>query len=85
MSTVTETRPATRLSNDGEKPVINHYNRKEDITRALVTGESIIALCGAIGPIRARGNGSVGQRTCGVYIVCEECKRTYDGLPPARA
>lgn len=85
MSTITETRPTTRLSNDGDKPVINHYHRKEDITRAVVTGEKILALCGQVGTIWARGNGSVAQRTRGVLIVCEECKRAYDGMPPARA
>lgn len=85
MSTITETRPTARLSNDGEKPVINHYNRKDDITRAIVTGEKILALCGFVGAIRARGNGSAGQRTRGVYIICEECKRTYDGMTNTRA
>lgn len=85
MSTITETRPTARLSNDGEKPVINHYHRKDDITRAIVTGEKILALCGQISTIRARGNGSAGQSTRGVYIICEECKRTYDAMPAGRA
>jgi hypothetical protein len=81
MSTTTAARSFTRLTNDGNKPVINHYNHKEDITRAIVTGESILALCGFIGPIRAQGNGSVAKRTRGVYIICEDCKRIYAGLP----
>lgn len=80
MSTATATRPATRLSADSDVPVINHYNLKEDMTRAIVTGESILALCGFVGPIRGRGNGSVAQRTKGVYIICKDCKRAYNGL-----
>ena len=80
MSTITESRPVTRLSNDGEKPVINHYNRKDDMTRAIITGESILALCGFVGPIQARGNGSVAQKTRGVYILCEDCKRAFEAL-----
>lgn len=83
MSTVTETRPVVRLNNDGDKPVINHYNRKDDITRSIVTGESILALCGFVGPVHARGNGSTGQRTRGVYLMCGECKSIYDTMPAA--
>jgi hypothetical protein len=85
MSTITEARPSTRLSNDGDKPVMNHYHRKDDITRAIVTGEKILALCGQVSTIRARGNGSVAQRTRGVLILCADCKRVYDGMPPGRA
>lgn len=81
LSTITETRPETRLTNDGDKPVMNHYHRKDDITRAMVTGERILALCGNISTIYARGNGSVAQRTRGVLILCEECKRVYDAMP----
>lgn len=80
MSIATETRPATRLSADSEAPVINHYYRKEDITRAIVTGESILAMCGFVGSIQGHGNGSAALRTKGVYIVCKDCKRAYDGL-----
>ena len=34
-----------------------------------------------VGTIRGRGNGSPDQRTRGVFITCEECKRTYDRMP----
>lgn len=80
MSTSTLVRPSQRLSNDGEKPTINHYMSKADITRAIVTGESVLALCGSIGPIRARGGGAVTQTTRGRMIVCRVCKSIFDGL-----
>lgn len=80
MSTMTDTRTSPRLVNDGDKPVINHYNLQADITRSIVTGESILAMCGFVGPVQGRGNGSVAQKTRGVLIVCEPCKRAFDGL-----
>lgn len=80
MSTMTSTRTTPRLVNDGDKPVVNHWNRLEDITRSIVTGESILAMCGFIGPVQGRGNGSVAQKTKGVLIVCEPCKRAFEGL-----
>jgi Protein of unknown function (DUF3039) len=75
-----ETHPSPRPSNDGEWPIFNHYHRKYDITRAIVTGEKILALCGLAITVRARGNGSVAQRTAGVYLVCEPCKQAFEAL-----
>jgi Protein of unknown function (DUF3039) len=38
--------PETIDTDDGDHDRFAHYCRKSDITRALVTGEAIVALCG---------------------------------------
>lgn len=80
---MTDTRTTPRMVNVGERPVINHYNRHEDITRSIITGESIPAMCGFVGPVQGRGNGSVAQKTRGAFIVCEPCKRAFEALGAA--
>lgn len=42
----TITAPVRPDLNDGDHDRFAHYARKDEITRALVTGEQIVALCG---------------------------------------
>ncbi|MFN8035501.1 MAG: DUF3039 domain-containing protein [Acidimicrobiia bacterium] len=47
VETATPTRaPETISTDDGDHDRFAHYCRKGDVTRALVTGEAIVALCG---------------------------------------
>jgi len=39
-------RPAPVDTDDGDHDRFAHYARKDDVTRAYVTGEAIVALCG---------------------------------------
>ncbi len=38
--------PSRPISDDGDHDRYAHYARKDDVTRAYVTGEAIVALCG---------------------------------------
>ena len=71
----TETRPVVttepRLSRgdgDGDHDRFSHYCRKADITRALVTGEAITALC---------GKRWVPTRDPERYPICPTCRDIY--------
>ena len=45
--TITPVEAPDRVDTDhGDHDRFAHYCRKEDITRAMVTGEAIVALCG---------------------------------------
>ena len=49
-----------------------HYCRKDDVMRALVTGEAIVALC---------GKKWIPGRDPSKFPVCPDCKRIYEGMP----
>lgn len=38
--------PSRPVSDDGDHDRYAHYARKDDVTRAYITGEAIVALCG---------------------------------------
>ena len=38
--------PSRPISDDGDHDRFAHYARKDDVTRSIVTGEAIVALCG---------------------------------------
>jgi hypothetical protein len=38
--------PSRPISDDGDHDRYAHFARKDDVTRAYVTGEAIVALCG---------------------------------------
>ena len=52
-------------TDDGDHDRFAHYCRKEDITRAMVTGEAITALC---------GKKWVPSRAPERYPICPACK-----------
>lgn len=59
-------------TDNGDHDMFSHYAHKDDITRAMVTGEHIMALCGKVWvPTRD------GER----FPVCPECKEIYGQLP----
>ena len=62
--TPTQTRelPST---GDGDSERFAHYCKKADVTRAYITGEAIVALC---------GKRWVPSRDPSRYPVCPECK-----------
>ncbi len=62
-------------SETGE-PEVAHIGRREDITRAYVTGEPIIALCGVV---------FVPTRDPSRYPVCQACERVLKGIRAGRS
>jgi hypothetical protein len=62
--TPTETREE-RSTGDGDAERFAHYCRKADVTRAYITGEAIVALC---------GKRWVPSRDPSRYPICPTCK-----------
>ncbi len=66
VETLTPTETSPRVSNgDGDSERFAHYCKKADVTRAYVTGEEIVALC---------GKRWVPTRDPSRYPICPECK-----------
>lgn len=66
VETITPTEVDERsTTDDGDGNRYAHYCRKADITRAYVTGEAIVALC---------GKRWVPSRDPSRYPICPECK-----------
>ncbi|MGP6172008.1 DUF3039 domain-containing protein [Microbacterium sp. A204] len=63
----------TDLSSDD----LNHYIRKSDITRSIVEGVAVPALCGDMDVVVARGNGSVKSSR---GMACPLCQLVYEEL-----
>jgi len=57
--------PSRPVTDDGDHDRFSHYARKEDVTRAYVTGEAIVALC---------GKKWVPTRDPKGYPICPTCK-----------
>lgn len=57
--------PSRPISDDGDHDRYAHYARKDDVTRAYVTGEAIVALC---------GKKWVPTRDPKSYPICPTCK-----------
>ncbi|HEY3723833.1 MAG TPA: DUF3039 domain-containing protein [Acidimicrobiia bacterium] len=57
--------PSRPVSDDGDHDRFAHYARKDDVARAYVTGEAIVALC---------GKKWVPTRDPKNYPVCPTCK-----------
>ncbi len=57
--------PSRPVTDDGDHDRFAHYARKDDVTRAYVTGEAIVALC---------GKKWVPTRDPKNYPVCQTCK-----------
>lgn len=64
----------TRLDGDDDD-VVSHYARKTDITRALIDGTPIKALCGVV---------FVPHRDPSRFPVCARCKQVYDQISGGR-
>jgi hypothetical protein len=60
-----------------QRPVVFHYHTKADITRSIVTGEPVAALCGKTSTV---SDGNPGKYRGGAAIVCPACLSIYDGL-----
>jgi hypothetical protein len=57
--------PSRPVTDDGDHDRFAHYARKDDVARAYVTGEAIVALC---------GKKWVPTRDPKNYPVCPTCK-----------
>jgi hypothetical protein len=64
-----EEAPSRPVSDDGDHDRFAHYARKDDVTRAYVTGEAIVALC---------GKKWVPTRDPKGYPICPTCKERKD-------
>ena len=60
-----EESPSRPISDDGDHDRFAHYARKDDVARAYVTGEAIVALC---------GKKWIPSRDPQGYPVCPTCK-----------
>lgn len=65
-------RRARPVADDGDHDRFAHYVNKVELTRSVVTGDAVIALCGKKWvPTRAADN----------YPVCPACKQAHSQLP----
>jgi hypothetical protein len=64
-----EESPSRPVTDDGDHDRFAHYARKDDVTRAYVTGEAIVALC---------GKKWVPTRDPKGYPICPTCKERKD-------
>lgn len=75
----TDTRVHEDLRTDEDtelgEPEVAHIGRKEDVTRAYITGEPITALCGTV---------FVPSRDPSQYPVCQACERIMQGIKAGR-
>ena len=60
---------------DTGEPEVAHIGRRDDVTRAYVTGEAIKALCGVV---------FVPTRDPSRYPVCQACSRVLKGIQAGR-
>ncbi len=68
--TPTRTEAESLLQDSGDQ-VFSHYAEKDEITRALVLGIPVVALCGKIW---------VPHRDPDKYPICPRCKQIHDAL-----
>lgn len=71
------THPVTHLV--PEPDGLNHYVRKSEITRSIVEGVAVVALCGTRVLTSAQGNGNTGNRR---LQTCAMCSLTYESMKP---
>ena len=64
-----EEAPSRPVTDDGDHDRFAHFARKDDVTRAYVTGETIVALC---------GKKWVPTRDPKGYPICPTCKERKD-------
>jgi len=64
-----EESPSRPVTDDGDHDRFAHYARKDDVTRAYITGEAIVALC---------GKKWVPTRDPKGYPICPTCKERKD-------
>ena len=64
-----EESPSRPATDDGDHDRFAHFARKDDVTRAYVTGEAIVALC---------GKKWVPTRDPKGYPICPTCKERKD-------
>lgn len=69
-------RPQPRVQGS-RRPTLNHYVNKAEITRSVVTGGPVTALCGATYVVTAHGGGRTDAPTA---AVCDTCASIYSGL-----
>ena len=70
--------PRVQSKTAGRADGLNHYLRKVDITRAVVDGVPVTALCGIVFRPTSQGRGSVGARA---RAICPLCQLVFDELP----
>lgn len=58
-------------TDDGDHERYSHYAPADEVTRAIVMGASVMALCGKIW---------VPHRDPNKYKVCPTCKEIYEGI-----
>lgn len=58
-------------SNDGDHERYAHYAPADEVTRAIVTGIPVVALCGKVW---------VPHRDPKNYQICPTCKEIHEGL-----
>ena len=61
---------------DTDEPEVAHIGRREDVNRAYVTGEAIVALCGVV---------FVPTRDPSRYPVCKACQEVLERLRVGRS
>ena len=69
-------RPETNVELETDEPEVAHIGRKDDITRAYVTGQAIEALCGVV---------FVPSRDPSNYPVCPACEKVLAGIQSGRS
>jgi len=57
--------PSRPVTDDGDHDRFAHYARRDDVTRAYITGDAIVALC---------GKKWVPTRDPEAYPICPTCK-----------
>lgn len=71
--TVLDDRPV--LDDEGDHERYAHYAPKDKVTKALIEGTPVVALCGKVWvPTKNPDN----------YPVCPECKEIWESLPKGR-
>lgn len=71
----TEIIESTITIDSGDHERFSHYANKNDITRSMVTGEPIIALC---------GKKWTPSRDPKKFPLCPTCKEIFDQLPKGK-
>ncbi|MHA7261900.1 DUF3039 domain-containing protein [Arthrobacter sp. TMN-37] len=69
----------------GDFPVVNHRIRKDLITRSIVEGVRVPALCGEHVQVYSRGSGRLTQATRGVLVLCPMCEHMLTMRPAGGA
>jgi hypothetical protein len=71
--------PGDNVANTDVTPAVNHYVRKDRITRSLVEGVSVRAACGVQFVVESQGG---GQTEAPGATVCPDCEELFERMKP---